>query len=758
MAMRPHAPAVHWIFALASALLAAGHSHAQFPSQHLGSPLVTASADALPAQLRDSVTALAPDEQVWKAMSTTDHVRLEAVPVSPTRTVNLLLSRIDPFTPDARLVTATIDAKGQLHEQAIPRPAGQWWGGTVEGQATSKVMLSRSAAGILGFIQDEHGTTIITGDRIGGTGPLVSYVLGELPPGTIAWEPWTCQELTAPGDEELNHHGSAPLVQPCRQLRIAVETDAELYQRFAASTDPTAAASAYVGTIFAGINQIYQRDLQIKPHINFLRLWPTAADPWTMAGAGDQLNEFRTWWQTNMVAQPRDLAAMFSTRGLGGGVAWLSVACNTTWGYSVSGNLAGAFPYPLIDNDPQNWDIMVTSHEIGHNMGTTHTHNFCPEPGDSCSPSGYFGSCQTAQVCTTSGTIMSYCHLCSGGLGNVILSFHPLCINAVSTYMSNACNTVEGASGAASVDDWFEMVQGSGSILIDVLANDIDSNCEAITLESFDAVSVRGGTVTRVVGAGAGGRDLLRYTPSPEFVSTDRVTYRVREQSGGISPSATAHISVLAMRQPENPFGDTPGLTTKYYAVTGAAVLPDFAALTPYLTNISTQVNYASTNGNFATSLRADDVAAQWTGWVQISQSGTHTFSLTSDDGSRLRIGNTVVVLNDGLHGMQEVTGTIALAAGKHAITIDFFEAGGGAGCIAQLEGPGLTKAPIAAARLTRAGTVNRFDLTNDGRVNGADLGGFLAQWGASGGPADFDGNGRVEGADLGSLLSAWTG
>ena len=110
--MRPHAPAVHWIFAFASALIAAGHSHAQFPSQNLGSPLVTVSADALPAQLRDSVTALAPDEQVWKAMSTTDHVRLEAVPVSPTRTVNLLLSRIDPFTADARLVTATIDATG----------------------------------------------------------------------------------------------------------------------------------------------------------------------------------------------------------------------------------------------------------------------------------------------------------------------------------------------------------------------------------------------------------------------------------------------------------------------------------------------------------------------------------------------------------------------------------------------------------------------------------------------------------------------
>jgi len=401
---------------------------------------------------------------------------------------------------------------------------------------------------------------------------------------------------------------------------------------------------------------------------------------------------------------------------------------------------------------------MVTSHEIGHNMGTTHTHNFCPEPADSCAPSGYFGSCQTAQVCITTGTIMSYCHLCSGGLANVVLSFHPLCIQAINTYMTNSCNTVEGVTGAASVDDWSEMLQGSGSILVDVLANDIDSNCEAITLDSFDAVSVRGGSVQRVVGAGPGGRDLLRYTPAAGFVSTDRFIYRVREQSGSLSPNAAAHVSVLAVRQPENPFGDTPGLTVKYYAITGASVIPDFAALTPYSTSTAPDVNYVSTNGNFATSGRADDVGAQWTGWVRVDQSGTYTFSLTSDDGSRLSIGSTAVVINDGLHGMQETTGTIALSAGKHAITIDFFEAGGGAGCIAQIQGPGLTKSPIAADHLSRGGTVNRFDLTHDGRVNGADLGAFLAAWGATGGPADFDGNGHVEGADLGQLLSAWTG
>lgn len=755
MILRAHAVSM---FALVAAFFATASTQAQFPSQNLGSPLVTLPADVLPANLRHSVTALAPDEQVWKAMSSTDYVRLEAVPVSATRRVNLVLQRIDPFTADARLVSARIDAKGRLIEQDIPRPQGQWWGGTVEGDPTSKVMLSRSAAGILGFVQDEHGTAVISGDRIGGNGPLVAYVLGELPPGTIAWEPWTCEELTVPGDENINHQGPSSLVQPCRQLRVSVETDAELYQRFAGSPNPTAAASSYVGTVFAGMNQIYQRDLQIKPHINFLRLWPTAADPWTMAGAGDQLNEFRNWWQANMITQPRDVATMLSTRGLGGGVAWLNVACNNSWGYAVCGNLAGAFPYPLIDNHPQNWDIMVTSHEIGHNMGTTHTHNFCPEPADSCAPSGYFGACQTAQTCTTAGTIMSYCHLCSGGLANIVLSFHPLCIQAISNYMGSSCNTVEGATNAASVDDWYERLQGSEPALLDVLANDIDSNCEAITLDYVDATSKLGGSVQRSVGAGPGGRDLLRYTPSPTLVGTDWFYYYVREQSGSVSPKATVHVNSFAVRQPENPFGDTPGLTVKYYAITGASVIPDFAALTPYSTSTAPDVNYVSTNGNFATSGRADDVGAQWTGWVRVDQSGTYTFSLTSDDGSRLSIGSTAVVINDGLHGMQETTGTIALAAGKHAITIDFFEAGGGAGCIAQIQGPGLTKSPIAPDHLSWGGTVNRFDLIHDGRVNGADLGAFLAAWGATGGPADFDGNGHVEGADLGQLLSAWTG
>ena len=48
-------------------------------------------------------------------------------------------------------------------------------------------------------------------------------------------------------------------------------------------------------------------------------------------------------------------------------------------------------------------------------------------------------------------------------------------------------------------------------------------------------------------------------------------------------------------------------------------------------------------------------------------------------------------------------------------------------------------------------------DLNGDGRVDGEDVGLFLAFWDANGGEADFNGDGTVDGADFGILLLNWT-
>jgi hypothetical protein len=63
---------------------------------------------------------------------------------------------------------------------------------------------------------------------------------------------------------------------------------------------------------------------------------------------------------------------------------------------------------------------------------------------------------------------------------------------------------------------------------------------------------------------------------------------------------------------------------------------------------------------------------------LTVPADGTYEFRLTSDDGSRLTIGETLVVDHDGLHGATSKDGAVTLTAGTHPLFAEFFEAGGG--------------------------------------------------------------------------------
>ncbi|MBD0260160.1 MAG: PKD domain-containing protein, partial [Cytophagales bacterium] len=98
---------------------------------------------------------------------------------------------------------------------------------------------------------------------------------------------------------------------------------------------------------------------------------------------------------------------------------------------------------------------------------------------------------------------------------------------------------------------------------------------------------------------------------------------------------------------------------------------------------------------------RTDNYAFQYTGYVQVPADGQYTFYTSSDDGSKLYIGTTQVVDNDGLHALQERSGTIGLKAGKHSITVTFFEATGGEGLTVSYSSPTLAKTTIPASALS---------------------------------------------------------
>lgn len=65
-------------------------------------------------------------------------------------------------------------------------------------------------------------------------------------------------------------------------------------------------------------------------------------------------------------------------------------------------------------------------------------------------------------------------------------------------------------------------------------------------------------------------------------------------------------------------------------------------------------------------------------GYINLPQTDVYNFYLSSDDGSMLYLDGKLVINNNGLHGMKEVKGSAALAAGYHAIRIEYFEKTGG--------------------------------------------------------------------------------
>ena len=117
----------------------------------------------------------------------------------------------------------------------------------------------------------------------------------------------------------------------------------------------------------------------------------------------------------------------------------------------------------------------------------------------------------------------------------------------------------------------------------------------------------------------------------------------------------------------------------KYYEGTWS-LLPDFDTLTPVADGA--QETFALTGA------RADHFGFVYTAKLFVTEAGTYTFYLSSDDGSKLLINDAVVVDFDGLHGSSFVSGTVSLGVGAHDIEIQYFEHTGAAGLAVEWEGP----------------------------------------------------------------------
>jgi hypothetical protein len=145
-----------------------------------------------------------------------------------------------------------------------------------------------------------------------------------------------------------------------------------------------------------------------------------------------------------------------------------------------------------------------------------------------------------------------------------------------------------------------------------------------------------------------------------------------------------------------------PGLVGEYFELSEAP--SDFPKLPadrkPTFVRVDPQVNFDDVAGDFYGSRLSSNFYARWSGLLRVEKAGVYNLSLESDDGSRLRLDGKLVVDNGGLHGMAEKSANVELSAGDHPILIEFFQAGGDAGCVAWWRPPAAPRVPIPAKHL----------------------------------------------------------
>lgn len=372
-------------------------------------------------------------------------ITLAEFPAGPGVVSSISFQRFEIYAPEARIIV--VDATGE-HE--VPRSARVHLRGySADGRTRVGISFDPDASTPpYGSGSGPGGVFELRAERVGDGWRLRALSeVDALPAGVKAQFAANEDSLPSPyASSGLFDHllGTRSSLVALRKAVVAVDTDTTfMSKRFSGNSTQ---ATAWIADLFAQMNVMYQRDLDVtlQQGTTFLR---TASDPYpntdTPANSA-MLNEFGNYWAANYSsgggAVTRAFAMLLSgnstNQNSASGIAWVDSYCQT------SGN-GGSYSTNQIFTNPAvavSYSASIVGHELGHNFGAAHTHCTNTSTGtyptgtntiDKCSTSGtgcYSGatSCPSTGPGAPQGSVMSYCNqLNNGACGQNVQIFHP---------------------------------------------------------------------------------------------------------------------------------------------------------------------------------------------------------------------------------------------------------------------------------------------------------------------------------------------